>query len=753
MSRTADLHINQNTPNAFYVDGLEHLTDELRCLDLRIKLQVLKKKNKIQVDQVEQFSGLFLSEAEINGLLSQNVGLLNDEEFDNSPEPELLATKNLLDELETHISEKRTNTSSGIINLPFNKLSNYFSLNPFEEQCLIICLAPELDDKYEKLYAYLHDDITRKKPTISLAFDLLCPTFQIKVSARAFFSPQAPLQKYRLLQVVDAMSDSCAGLPCRWIKIDDRIADYLLGLDTLDARLFSMTRLVSQPSRPEQVTTQEDLQARTRRLVRAHFEKTTSEKSHLMFGLSGPAGTGKISLAASVSNDVGQALLVADVGRMLNASLPFEEMIWLFGREGTLQSAALCLEGIDCLLTDEEQNSSRLQALLEMIKSFSPLTFFCSCRPWRPHGLLPNQIFIDLVFPVPDVNIRKRLWQESLKGMPSFTNSIDCGALADKFRFSPGQIEEAVVTARYLAKLHSSDTEQISSEHLHAVCRALSNTRLSSSANKINPIYTMQDIVLPPDPMRQLMELCSQARCRHIVYGEWGFDHKFSLGKGLAALFSGPSGTGKTMAAEVIANELQLDLYRIDLSQVVSKYIGETEKNLDRIFTEAQTSNAILFFDEADALFGKRSEVKDAHDRYANIEIGYLLQKMEEYEGITILATNLSANMDEAFVRRLQITVEFPFPDEEYREKIWRSIFPAELPLSKEIDFAFLANRFKFTGGNIKNIAFTSAFYAAERRETVTMNHILQSVRREMQKMGRICTKAELGDYYELLER
>ena len=222
-----------------------------------------------------------------------------------------------------------------------------------------------------------------------------------------------------------------------------------------------------------------------------------------------------------------------------------------------------------------------------------------------------------------------------------------------------------------------------------------------------------------------------------MVYGEWGFDSKFSLGKGLNALFAGPPGTGKTMAAEVIARELQLDLYKIDLSQVVSKYIGETEKNLDRIFREARASYSILFFDEADALFGKRSEVKDAHDRYANIEVGYLLQKMEEYDGIAILATNLRQHMDEAFVRRMHVIIEFPFPDEEYRRRIWEVTFPREAPLAEDVDFAKLAGEIKLAGGNIKNIALAAAFYAAEDADLIFARHLMRAAGREHQKIGR----------------
>ncbi len=217
-------------------------------------------------------------------------------------------------------------------------------------------------------------------------------------------------------------------------------------------------------------------------------------------------------------------------------------------------------------------------------------------------------------------------------------------------------------------------------------------------------------------------------------------------------LFVGAPGTGKTMAAEVIAQELRLDLFKVDLSCVVSKYIGETEKNLSRVFDEADQSNGILFFDEADALFGRRSEVKDSHDRYANIEIDYLLQRMEEYEGIVILATNFQKNIDEAFRRRLRFLVEFPLPDEKQRARIWRSVFPHETPLAADIDFAFLAHKFKITGGSIRNIALSAAFLAAQEQQEVRMFHVIRATRRELRKLGRLCVKADFDHYFEFVE-
>jgi SpoVK/Ycf46/Vps4 family AAA+-type ATPase len=263
-------------------------------------------------------------------------------------------------------------------------------------------------------------------------------------------------------------------------------------------------------------------------------------------------------------------------------------------------------------------------------------------------------------------------------------------------------------------------------------------------ARKIVPRYGWNDIILPDDQRTMLREIVATVRGRPQVLEEWGVGRKLASSAGVTVLFAGPPGTGKTMGAEIIAAELGLDLYKIDLSTIISKYIGETEKNLEKIFGEAQSSNAILFFDEADAIFGKRSEVKDAHDRYANVEVSYLLQRMEAYDGVTILATNLRANLDEAFTRRLQFAVDFPFPERADRLRIWETLFPPDVPRDKELDFDLLARRFKLAGGNIRNIIVSAAYLAASDGERVTMEYLLHGTRRELQKMGRLVNDADM---------
>jgi SpoVK/Ycf46/Vps4 family AAA+-type ATPase len=276
-------------------------------------------------------------------------------------------------------------------------------------------------------------------------------------------------------------------------------------------------------------------------------------------------------------------------------------------------------------------------------------------------------------------------------------------------------------------------------------CRSQSRSRLDDLAQRIDPMATWEDIVLPETQLRALREIAAHVRQRARVYGTWGFASKGERGLGISALFAGASGTGKTMAAEVLANHLQLDLYKIDLSQMVSKYIGETEKNLRRVFDAAEEGGAILLFDEADALFGKRSEVKDSHDRYANIEVSYLLQRMEAYRGLAILTTNLKNAVDPAFVRRLRFIVQFPFPDARQRTEIWRHIFPSDAPLLNP-DFSRLA-RLSIPGGNIRNIALHAAFLAAEAGESVTMFHLQQAAHSEYAKLEKPLTEAEIGGW------
>jgi hypothetical protein len=607
-------------------------------------------------------------------------------------------------------------------------------IGAFEAQALVLCLAPEVARKYDKLYAYLQDDVTRRKPTVGLALELFCRSRAEEHAARAAFEPQGTLLKGRLVQVENGASTSLLSRP---LKLDDRIAGFLLGSGSIAPAVQEVAELTLPGVEPEPALACEELRCRLRETIRHGLG--LAEPTALVVYLHGPYGAEKRALARAVCADLGLPLVGADLDKLLVDGRPFEESVWVLAREAVLQPAALCLRGCDALLAEEggqAPQAERQRALFHAVASFSRLTFLLAERPWSPAGKLALPGFLDLELAPLEGAAARRWWEERLDSQ-ALAGPIDVGALASRFRLTPGQVRDAIALAGSLARWRSPRDGGFGEAELTAACRAQSGLKLAKVARKIEPRYVWSDIVLPSDQLEQLREICGQARNRHIVFGEWGFGRRLSLGKGLNVLFSGPPGTGKTMAAEVIADELDVDLYKIDLSQVVSKYIGETEKNLDRVFAAAESSNSILLFDEADALFGKRSEVRDSHDRYANVEVSYLLQKMEEYEGIAILASNLRQHLDQAFMRRLGFTVHFPFPDEESRRRIWTGAWPAETPLGDDVDFAALAHDFRLAGGNIKNIVLAAAFLAAAAGERVGQGHLLRATRREYQKMGK----------------
>ncbi|WP_346705259.1 ATP-binding protein [uncultured Agathobaculum sp.] len=322
--------------------------------------------------------------------------------------------------------------------------------------------------------------------------------------------------------------------------------------------------------------------------------------------------------------------------------------------------------------------------------------------------------------------------------------------LAAKFHFSPQQIRLACRQAAGLSGLDGKT--MLDGATLHAACYQQVVHKLGELAHRVPPAYTWEDVVLPAAQKRLMQQACGHIRYRYRVYHQWGFESKISYGRGLSILFAGAPGTGKTMCAQVIARQLNMEMYKINISQVVSKYIGETEKNLQAVFREAKNSNCILFFDECDALFGKRSEVKDSHDRNANVEVAYLLQQIEEYDGVCILATNLIGNIDEAFMRRITYVVHFPFPDAGMREKIYRQMMPQAVPLADDIDWGFLAGKFELSGGYIKNIVLAAAFMAAGEGSPIGMRHLVRAAVGELKKNEIVVVREELQEYADLLQ-
>jgi SpoVK/Ycf46/Vps4 family AAA+-type ATPase len=725
-----------------YKNSLEHLIEELRRIELKVHLQVLRFRTDRKGP--DEFSGLCIKEEEIDSILAQEDPFGTEREI---PASQLKSLRDQLASLEADISDKKaTSIREGVL-LRLERLKELFQLSPFEIDVLLICLAPEVDLKYEKLYAYLQDNLTKKRPTVDLVLGLLCSSFEEKLVTRQRFVPQAPLIWSHLLVLFAEMTERNPPFFAYHVNVDERITHYLLGSDQIDARLVSFVQW-AEPNVPWQgLVLAEGTKRRLEQLIGRYFK---SRPEGLILYFQGPTGVGKRTVAEALCCKLGIPLLVVDAARLLHGELGIETAARLLFREALLQEAALYVDHFDSLLGEDRKVVQCRETLIQELENLSSLTFLGGSNGFESAGLFHRKNFIRVDLPVPAYPLRKELWKASLDGLDS--SGLDVDSVANKFRLSASQIRNAVVVATNLALWRDPAKGCFTSHDLHDACRSQSNQKLGTLAHKIVPKYTWSDIVLGKEQSAQLREILSYVKYRNLVYGEWGFEQKLSVGKGVNMLFAGPSGTGKTMAAGILARELGLDLYKIDLSSVVSKYIGETEKNLSRIFQEAQHSDSILFFDEADALFGKRSEVKDAHDRYANIEIAYLLQRMDEYDGVVILATNLRNNIDEAFTRRMHATIDFLFPDEDYRRRIFEGIFPKQAPLSPNIDFAFLARQFKLTGGNIKNVALHAAFLAAEDGKVIGMTQLMRATKREFQKMGRLCSKADFGPYYDQIK-
>jgi len=720
--------LDEENFGAMGTNPLQDLLPALRRLDQLLDWAASEIQSSRGAGRAAPFHGLYITPEEVSELLSRPPGqgaIAGDRPALDAP---------WLD--------------SNLEPTPINELVKAFALSSFEVDVILIALAQELDLRYERLYAYLQDDVTKKRPTVDLALNLLCATPEQRVERRVHFSENAPLLGNGLIHFVSEPGQAEPLLLAQSFRLDAHVVNFLLGGKGLDPSLRTFCELLEPRLDGEHAQLREDVKEVLPFLAAQAF--TTRRPLRLLF--QGPAGTGKRGAAQALAGSVGANLITAELSRV--AEKPeFDRLLTALDREARLHDAVLYLSETDAFQADALASQQRL--LQQKLAQFPGTVILAGPNPLLPEEV-PRQTILTIAFEPPTFRERREFWRGKLEAAELRLTDAELDNLASRFRLTEGRIELAVNRAVQISMWRAAKSAVSGAnpasvtrprpnlEDLYQGARSQSGQDLAKLARKIEPHYSWADIVLPEDPIQQLREICGQAEYRHVVFNAWGFERKLSLGKGLNALFSGPPGTGKSMAAEVIAHELRLDLYRIDLSQVISKYIGETEKNLDRIFAAAETSNSILFFDEADALFGKRSEVRDSHDRYANIEISYLLQKMEEYQGVSILATNLRQNLDEAFVRRLQAIVEFPFPDEKYRLQIWKLAFPGDAPLGADVDFERLAHEVKLAGGNIKNMALAAAFYAAADGGTIHMPHLTHAARREHQKLGRAWDESSL---------
>ncbi|MEH2310904.1 MAG: ATP-binding protein [Nostoc sp.] len=596
------------------------------------------------------------------------------------------------------------------------RVCKMFRLSSFERDLLLLCAGMELNGDFVKLCGTMNGDSQRAYPTLSLALAALPDVHWDAIA------PNAPLRHWRLIQIGDGHSLTLSPL-----RIEERILHYLTGIQYLDERLAGIIEPLQEVS--DLVPSHQDLAER----VAAVWSQAYKVNSLPIIQLCSKETDSKRAIAATICQLQGLSLWVMPAQVIPLASKELDNLIRLWTRETILSNSALL---IDCnkLDTNEPARLNAIARFMECTKGFLIVTS-------RERIGLSQRLLVNFDVHQPTIKEQGAVWQDALGAIaPQMNGQVK--TLVDQFNLSAATIRAACAEAAgQLAQTPENDITSI----LWDACRVQARPRLDELAQRIEPSGDWEDLVLPEAQKQVLRDIAAHVRQRSTVYNNWGFGAKNGRGLGISALFAGASGTGKTLGAEVLAQKLRLDLYRIDLSSVVSKYIGETEKNLRRVFDAAEQGGVILLFDEADALFGKRSEVKDARDRYANIEVSYLLQRMESYPGLAVLTTNLKSSIDTAFLRRIRFVVQFPFPDTTQRAEIWRRVFPADTPTA-DLDALQLA-RLNVAGGNIRNIALNAAFIAADAGEPVQMKHVLRAAQAEYTKLEKSLTDAEVAGW------
>lgn len=695
-----------------------YLTLQIQRLRLRLQRRILWLRTQWRHNPIREAAAQIISEAHADWLL-QGEDPVAAQTFYAHDE----AARALAAQMQRCEEQILTLLESRGRQLPaLEVLAHTFELSPFERDLLLLCVAPDRDGSLRALYAYAQDDMLRPWPTGQLALVLTGAPPAEQSALRARLGETAPLRRWQLLQVAQPTDDAMP-LTSRPLYLDERITDYIYGLNRPDERLAPFLQPVEGGALTcDQQTVLQQLLDAVRRAPADGWP---------LINLVGPPDSGQRELAHGVCAQLGLQLYHFDLARLRSDQTTLS-LLRLIERETRLLPIALLIEPAEGAPLDPPRH----QFLLDLTRRPSLLLLISSRDPVAGTR---TPLLVRLQRPAAAGSLT--LWQQALAGQAATVSDI-LPLLVEQFDFGARAIWQVVAHARQQAQLGG---EALAAHHLWTASRDAHSSDLDQLAQRLLPTYTWDDLVVAPSLLAQLREMALQIAQRYTVYEAWGFSAHVSRGRGISALFSGPSGTGKTMAAEVLANALNLALYRIDLASLFNKFVGETEKNIRQVFEAAERTGALLFFDEADALFGKRTEVRDSHDRFANIEINYLLQRMESYWGVVILATNRRTALDRAFLRRLRFVIDFAFPDADARRRLWLKAFPAATPLAP-LDYARLA-RLEIAGGSIRTIALNGAFLAAAEQSPVTMRHLMTAAHWEYLKIDKLETEAEFGEY------
>lgn len=648
-----------------------------------------------------------------------------------------------LHNLEQEIAARVANTEAAGRTLAFERLVADYHLDSFERDLLTLALAPSLDLHF----ADLMDKVAYKYRgrSVDTALTILCDSVAEKVAARRYFMLDATLIKHHLILMERDRWRGEEDILSLDLKLPRRVLNLVLGADAVDESLVSFSKLIEPVVDLSQVVLPEEQKRRVLRLVSHHaeflrkrsewgFDRVIGYGRGIILLFTGAPGTGKTMLANALAKHLGKRLLLVNTDRLYDRVHTFESNVDNLFREAKLQNSLLFFDECEMLFSDRRLGNGSVAELLTALERFDGIAILATNLAPALDEAMDRRILLRIDFEMPSTELREEIWRHHLPPEAPLATDVDVRALAETFEFTGGYIKNAVLAALHEVLSRREDHPRIRQEDLLAACRMQLRQRLTAYTDRVVPQVSLDQVILPDDLKARVREIVDAARQHALVFGVWGLGKRLSIGRGVSALLQGQPGTGKTLTAEAIAYELAKNLFQVSLPAVVSKFVGETEKNLKAVFQEATAGQCVLFFDEADALFARRTDVQGSLDRYANMEVNLLLQELEKFDGLVLLATNLVGNLDRALERRLTYRLTFPFPDAQARAAIWRSLIPPQMPVT-EIDFDYLANRYELSGGQIKNAVVRAAYRAArepEERRFVTTPLLARAAEEEI---------------------
>ncbi len=716
-----------------YRSPIEHLSDELEWVRSLIKRLVMKKWARGELGT----RGLTVSDDEVLTFIGEDLhlGAGHEEEPGGGAARDRAETiEGVLPLVEAEISSRRraieARVAASTVDLPLVALAERFGLGPREREIVSVLLAPEIDPRFERVFSYSWNDFTRKRPTVGFLLELLGENLATMEAYRVLLEQDAPLRRSGVVLISGPPDHLMEGFLGRTILLFPRIVDFIRGRDVPDETVTRFGDRVTPKVSLHDLVMDEAIKAQAMAQARAAEDRPGGSLTLLW----GPRRSGKRSLVAAVARELGRDLWHLDLGALFSDRERLPVRLWTLLREATLDAAVTLVDCSEDVPAEEVPWGLSVEIAKVLASARGPVFVTAPHRLGWLLKAVPHMM--ELKLPLPSPAQRLQVLTKSLSGPLADGIQPHVEEAADRFGLTAGALVRAATKARALADARGPGSP-ITREDIHTACREELAHRLGTMADQIQSTFTWDDVVLPEETMESLRELLAYARNRRFVMDKWGFRDLVPYGSGLSVLFTGPPGTGKTMVAGILAKELGMPLFKVDLSRIIDKYVGETEKKLGRIFDEAQQSHAILLFDEADSLFAKRTGVHSSIDRYANLEVNFLLQRMESFDGVTILTTNLEKNLDEAFKRRLRFHISFPFPDEDARAELWEKMLPRDAQVDDDLDFDELAE-YELTGAHIKNAVLRAAMLAADQGRGITLEDLHESAARESAGMGKL---------------